>query len=105
MLFSLQSLLMVALLMVRPVGEGKTRPRLPDSESAVASDDDLQLAPSGQDRPRSGAGSDFGGEDRLQAARRRIAELETEPAVTKRATEYENTHYQNTTRKLLIQVS
>ena len=41
----------------------------------------------------------------LQAARRRIAELETELAVTKRAIEYENTHYQNTTRKLLIQVS
>ena len=36
MLFSLQSLLMVALLMVRPVGEGETRPRLPDFESAVA---------------------------------------------------------------------
>ena len=41
----------------------------------------------------------------LQAARRRIAELETELAVTKRAIEYGNTHYQNTTRKLLIQVS
>ena len=36
MLVSLQSLLMVALLRVRPVGDGKTRPWPPDLGSAVA---------------------------------------------------------------------